>query len=363
MGGMNIMNTTVEKISPYELEQIEIKEEIARIQYKEKLERGFQIADAFVNRGYLDNFFRADIIEEKNWNEIISIKNLRICKISKIVFDEKEDILNKLTSLYNGMYNVSASVAVFIVGQVNSVSFYLAVRSDENPVLAGQTITDMLRGNFPGVKLEEMTAGDIETFMENAQKSSEGTDILNGLGTVSMIPSLRDEKDKDKFVQGMEKFINTMQHKNYMAVLLSVPLDRSAIINRKHGYEQLFSSLSPHAKFTYAYGENSSTAVNEGVTKSFTDSVNESVCNTNSKNMSQTNSSSTTHTTSFSSGDSISVNGFSSNWGSSTSTSYSTSSSYTSGTTFKQRRLKRCGLKCRKEHKHSADGDSWKIEQ
>ena len=332
---MNDMYTPeVRKMTPYELEQVEIKEEIARVEYKEKLEKGFRIADVFVNRGYLDNFFRADIITERNWREINSVRNLRMCRISKIVFDEKEDVLDKLTSLYNAMYNVSASVAVFIVGGVNSVSFYLAVRSDANPVLAGQTMTDMLRGNFPGVKLEEMTAEDIETFMEEAQKPDEDTDVLNGLGTVSMIPSLRDEKEKDKFVQGMEKFINTMQHKKYMAVLLSVPLDHSAIINRKHGYEQLFSSLSPHAKLSYAYGENSSTAVNEGVSRSFTDSVNESVSNTNSRNSSQTNSSSTSYTSGSSSGGGVSGDGFSANWGSSSSTSSSTSSSYTSGVSF-----------------------------
>ena len=165
---MNDMYTPeVRKMTPYELEQVEIKEEIARVEYKEKLEKGFRIADVFVNRGYLDNFFRADIITERNWREINSVRNLRMCRISKIVFDEKEDVLDKLTSLYNAMYNVSASVAVFIVGGVNSVSFYLAVRSDANPVLAGQTMTDMLRGNFPGVKLEEMTAEDIGTFMED----------------------------------------------------------------------------------------------------------------------------------------------------------------------------------------------------
>ena len=89
---MNDMYTPeVRKMTPYELEQVEIKEEIARVEYKEKLEKGFRIADVFVNRGYLDNFFRADIITERNWREINSVRNLRMCRISKIVFDEKED--------------------------------------------------------------------------------------------------------------------------------------------------------------------------------------------------------------------------------------------------------------------------------
>lgn len=322
------------ELTPYERQKLEIEEEEARIQYKKRLEKGFLISDTFVNRGYLDFFSRAEIITEPNWDERSSVKYLRMYQMTKIVFDEREDVLDKLTSVYNALYNISASVAVFIVGSASSVCFYLAVRSEENPVLAGRMLKDGMVGNFPGVNMKEMSTGDIEKFLENGYKTAEGTELLNGLSTVSMIPSLRSEKNKEKFVQGMEKLINTLQHKNYMGILLAVPLDRTAIVNRKNGFEELYSFLSPHAKMTYAYAENSSTAVNEGISESFADSVNESVSNTNSTNRGSTVSN--TRTTSFgsSSGGGISAEGFSSNWGSNSGVSNSMSSSYTSGVSF-----------------------------
>ena len=38
-----IYTPEVRKMTPYEMEQMEIKEEIARVEYKEKLEKGFRI--------------------------------------------------------------------------------------------------------------------------------------------------------------------------------------------------------------------------------------------------------------------------------------------------------------------------------
>lgn len=323
-----------EMMTPYEVQKYELEEEEKRIAYKEKMERGFQIADTFVNRGYLDLFSNAEIIAEGREEYIFSIKNLRICQMTKIVFDDKEDVLDKLTSIYNALYNIAASVAVFIVGSADSVKFYLAVRSDENPVLAGRMLKDTFEGNFPGVKIKDLTADEIEDFMVRCSQTDEGTDLLNGLSTVSLIPSLRSEKGKGSFVQGMEKLINTLQYKSYMGILLAVPLDRAAVLNRKNGFEELYSFLSPHEKLTYAYGENSSTAVNEGVSESFSDSVNESVSNTNSTNRSNTSTNTRTFSSGSSSGGGVSAEGFSSNWGSNSSVSNSSSASYTSGVSF-----------------------------
>ena len=156
----------------------------------------------------------------------------------------------------------------------------------------------------------------IKNFIGNIDRNRAGISMLKGLATVSMIPAIRNNNRKEKneqYVQGMEKFINTLKGKSYVAVLLAVPLGIEDIIIRRHGYEELFSALSPHSKTSLAYGGNFSTAVNKGVSTSFTRSVNESVSNSNS-----TSSSSTDGTTSGSnSGSSWSGNGWSFNSGSS----------------------------------------------
>ena len=53
-----------------------------------------------------------------------------------------------------------------------------------------------------------------------------------------MVPSMRDE-DKDKFVQGIEKFIDTMQNETYTAVFIAQPVSKAELESKKRGYEEL----------------------------------------------------------------------------------------------------------------------------
>lgn len=297
------------------------------------LAKGFQVADVFTNKQYLDNFSNAEIIEAHRRSLQVPQK-LRFYRMSKVVFDKNEDVLDKLTSVYNALYNLSVSVALIIKGNPKSVDFYFATRSENIAPLAGKVLESTLRSNFPGIELESMGSDSVNYFIENIDKSVGGRSMLRGLSTVSLIPSIRDKEKKDQFVQGMEKFINTLRGKNYVAYFLATPLNTEAIEKRKHGYEELFSTLSPHAKLTYAYGENISHAVNRGITNSFTRSMNESVSNSNSSSSSSTEGSSHGTTSGSSFGGGTQGDGSSSNWGFNSGSSSSTSSSYTSSTSF-----------------------------
>lgn len=310
-----------------------VKEEQERNQTLKTLEKGFQVADVFTNRQYLDNFSNADILDNDRRTIQISQK-LRIYQMNKVVFDKEEDVLDKLTSVYNALYNLSISVAIFIVGNLRGVSFYFATRSENIAPLAGRILESTLRSNFPGIELVSLDSQEVKEFLINIEKNQDGRSIMKGLATVSLIPSIRDKEKKEQFVQGMEKFINTLRGKNYTAIFLATPLSEEAITVRKHGYEELYSTLSPHSKFSYAYGENISHAVNKGVTNSFTKSVNESVSNSNSTSNSETEGTSFGTTSGSNFGGGSHGDGGSANWGFSSGTSRSTSSSYTASTSF-----------------------------
>lgn len=300
------------------------RDERAREEYLNVLNKGFLFADVFINRPYLDHFSQAKISTSNQENANTS-QDTRIFKLTKIVFDKNEDVSDKLISVYNALYNLDVAVGIFIKGSAIGMEFYFATRSRDAD-LAGNILSSSLQGNFPGIDLENLDTIDIADFQEALLTSNEGRSLLKGLATVSMVPALRDKDKKAQFVQGLEKFIDAMRGRNYTAILLATPIDKETIALRRQGYSELYSTLSPHSKISYAYGKNASIAVNRGISRSFTKSMNESVSKSNSRSESNSSSSGSSD----SSGSSFNWDG----WGSNSGSSSNYSESYTSGVSF-----------------------------
>ena len=316
------------------------RENMLRIKLKQerseelvKLDKGFKVANIFINKGYLDDFSNAPIMTEKR-ALLMDIHKLRFFRMTKVVFDPKEDVWDKMTSFYGAMYNLSAASGIFIRGMPEAVEFYFACRSDDAAPLAGDIMRSALIGNFPGIELESYTVDETGRLLDRIRKDTEERDMLRGLASVSMVPAIRNKEKRDQFVQGMEKLINTLKGKEYLAVMLAEPMDSDTITTRRHGLEEMYSTMTPHAKLTIAYGENESHTVGKGVSESFTKSVNESVSNSNSTSSSNTEGSSRGYSSGSNFGGSSSGEGGSASWGMSSSSSSSTSQSYTSGTSF-----------------------------
>jgi len=310
-------------------EQAVAKSELLN-QTKMQLAQGFRVADIYLNRSYLENFSNAPIIPIKP--EMLRTSSMRLLEITKLVFDANEKFTDKLMSVYSALYNINSSVATILSSDGVTIHFYIGIRSERNSAVALDILESALRGNFPGVVIDVKESSDISRLISNFQTENKS------LATVSIVPSLRDEDDKDieSFVQGLEKFIDTMSGKAFTAISIATPLDAATIERRKHGYEELYSSMSPHAKLSVAYGKNESYAVNKSISSGFSTSVNRSVSNSNSTSTSH--SSGTNQ--SYSSGDSFNMNfsgdGSSFGFGSNSGESSGSFSSYTSGNTFTQ---------------------------
>lgn len=306
------------RYSDYEKKWTEQKRKTA---YELKLAQGFAVADMFLSQHYLDHFSAGTVYEADDM--VLSVLKLRFYKISKLVFDPKEHINDKLISVYSSLHSLNSTVAMIIRSNEKEVEFYAAVRSEENAELAGETLSAALRGNFPGIDLSESLNGDDKRRLISSMTPVNGG--VKSLATVSFIPSERDE-DKDNFIQGMEKFIGSMNQKSYTAILLAVPVDNVTLIKRKHGYEELYSNLSPHAKISLSFAHSETDSINESISDSIAESINNSISDSTGTSHSKSNGRNQ--------GDSY---GFSANgegWGMNSSSSYGSFSSYTSGSTF-----------------------------
>lgn len=295
---------------------------------RKQLAQGFQVADIYLNRNYLDGFSSAPILPSNR--HIMDVTKLRMIEITKLVFDENEKFTDKLMSVYSTLYGINSAVALVLDSDGDKVRFYMGIRSEENASTAGDILESTLKGNFPGIMYESVDIGQIEDVIHRIKD-----DGAKSLASVSIVPSIRDkEMEADSFVQGMEKFIDTMNGKTYTMICLATPLDALTIQKRKHGYEELCSSLSPHAKLSVAYGENESLAVNESISTSFSKSVNRSVSNSNTTSSSTSSGTNASQNT----GSSFNANfsGEGGSWGLGSNSGYSNGSfdSYTSGNSF-----------------------------
>lgn len=312
-----------ERTMPVRFTDLEQKwnEQKRKTAYELKLAQGFAVADMYLTQQYLDRFSAGTVYEPDN--TVMDVLKMRVFQISKLVYDPEEQINDKLISVYSSLHNMDSAVALIIRSNSKEVGFYAAVRSEDNAELAGETLCSVLKGNFPGIDISAPLNGNEKRALLDAM-TPDGT-APKSLATVSMIPSERDD-DKNEFIQGLEKFIGSMNRKDYTAVLLAAPVDSVTLARRKHGYEELYASLSPHAKISMSFAHSETDSVNESISNSFSKSINNSVSNSNGTSTSKTEGRNKGHS------DGFSANG--DGWGMSSSDSYGSSTSFTSGTSF-----------------------------
>ena len=243
------------------------------------LEAGLATADCYITRSYLIDLSERQVLvpAPEDCQDIF----LRLYHVDRFVYDKKENVNDKLISVYSALHEIDGTAILVIRGTATGVEYYLGTRSERKASLCGPVLEKTLLGNFPGSSTRLL-------------KTSEATDLLNSvigadgavaknISAVSVIPSARDE-DKDKFVQGIEKFVDTMQGETYTAVFVASPINKVDLEYRKRGLEELSSSLSPFVKTTLAYGENYSKAVSTGMFENFSQSINRSISNTTGHN-------------------------------------------------------------------------------
>lgn len=301
-----------------------------RVNTELQLAQGFNVADIYLNRTYLDSFSAAPIVPASR--RLLDITKLRLIEITKLVFDKNEKFTDKLKSVYSSLHSLNSAVALIINSDGNVIHFYIGIRSFENVSIAGDVLESTLKGNFPGIKYSSLTVGEAEKILQDIKQSG-----IKSLSSVSMVPSMREKEfDNESYVQGIEKFVDTMSGKNYTAICIATPLDDVTMQKRKHGYEELCSALSPHAKLSIAYGENESSAVNESISASFSKSINRSVSNSNTNSTSRSSGSNSSRNTGSSYSGGFSDGGWNAGWGGNDGYSNGSFDSYTSGNSFTQ---------------------------
>ena len=240
--------------------------------------------DQIIKKEYLNNITINDV--EPLEASKRTFNNIRLFEIEKLVYDKTENINDKLISVYSGLQNSESTLILIIHSKDNKIKFYIGVQNSKDCLKGLGVLEKSLNGNFPGSILSLIRKNnECETLMNDICLSNRDT---KNVSSVTIVPATRD-KDKEKFVQGIEKFIDTMKGQDYSAIFIAEPLTHECLDTRKAGLEELYSSLSPYAKTNLTYGINCSRAVNTGTFRNVSHSVNNSVTNGTSRNSSVSN--------------------------------------------------------------------------
>lgn len=261
----------------------------------EIMDDGMALVDLFVNKNYLIDMDQCEPVALESSQK--SFSYLSLFEISKIVYDPEENINDKLVSVYSALCNFGSTALLLLVSDGNSARFFLGTRDERQPTIAKDILQKGLKGNFPGIHMQACAAGDMEALLE-ARLPREYANMA--VSAVSVVPSTRSE-DRERFVQGLEKFIDSMSGETYTAICVAVPLDKHALESQKRGYEELYSALSQCAQIQVTYGQNESEAIAQGVSESFSRAVNIGISDMTGQNAgeSATESTSRSHGGSF----------------------------------------------------------------
>ena len=237
------------------------------------------MAESSIKKTYINDLVLYNVNPiRRDLREINIINTVRMFKLSGIVLNTNENVLDKLNNIYGAVHNLNLSLVLFIKSDGKNIEFYLGVKTGneeiENEI--GDAFEKLFLGNFPGTQL---TAVDMKSFAKELDESLPD----NGNNTVTAltsIPALKNENMQNKqFTQGIEKFIDAMQEKKYGILIISDPVSNKQLQITKQGYEELYTELSPLAEVerntgksdaisaTFSYLKGESNTIGKSVTK------------------------------------------------------------------------------------------------
>lgn len=235
-----------------------------RQQQQMGLELSTHLVKQIVEKNFLTTLSKLTPItlDESDYEGVLA--NVRMYKIEEIVYTANENISQKLTNVFNALAIHKSSVFLLIDAERDHVNLYLGVRQvdkENSVVTTAETLRKAIHGQFPGTKLTNVVNPKIREIQKRLEQ-------YHSVAVASGIPELKnkDVGDNEKFVQGIEKFINTMQGELYQCVILAENLTKDEVVETRTQYENVYSRLSAMKKLTVNTGDGSSTGTSSGTT-------------------------------------------------------------------------------------------------
>lgn len=218
------------------------------------------LVDDIVLKKYLYRLPELEIIPLDE--ELNKISDIRIFKITEMVYQNEEYSTYKFATVFNAVQNLNCGVFILIDSNGKKTDFYMGVRSLDNKRTTKSlkdTLRNALSGQFPGVKTEDLLDSDAEKIFSNISAKN--------IASVSCVANNKDMefKNNETFIQGLEKLAIAMQGQKYTAVVLAKSIPAQQLEQIKKAYETIYTQLSPFANMQLSYGKNEALSLSDAL--------------------------------------------------------------------------------------------------
>src|SRR5690606_6409590 len=95
------------------------------------LNQSFELSNHFVEKHYLNHLTEHDVVPiPEHIQELSIMNNVRLFRIGKLMYDKKENTLDKLSSVYNALGNIGGSVVMIVENDGEQTNLYVGTKTN-----------------------------------------------------------------------------------------------------------------------------------------------------------------------------------------------------------------------------------------
>lgn len=240
-------------------EQVESKvPSLAKIE--EQMIESSKLIDDIILKKYLHRLTDFEIIPLGD--ELKSISDIRLFRITEMVYQKDEYSTYKFASVFNSVQSLNCGVFIVVNSDGEKTDFYMGVRSlDDKRTTKSlkDTLRNALIGQFPGVKTTDLLEQQAKALLNEIPSKN--------ISSVSCVANNKDDdfNDNETFIQGLEKLALAMQGQKYTAVVLAKSTPAEQLDEIRKAYETLYTQLSPYANMQVSYGKNTALSISDAL--------------------------------------------------------------------------------------------------
>lgn len=233
------------------------------IMLQNNLQNCLSIVDNEVMKNYIPALQNCSVVPLDDAT-ISQLEQIQFFRISELVYQEDEFSVYKLATIFNALSSKPCTLVLMIQSDGGTNNFYLGVRSRDKHFSGGtmrQLLEQSFLGLFPG-------SGTDDYFNENMTADLDKLNI-QAVSSVTCIADYKQNKssfENKDFIQGLEKFIYSMQGKAFTAVCIANNLEHRDLVETRKEYERIYTLMSPFANMQYNYALNNTSGTTESDT-------------------------------------------------------------------------------------------------